>query len=107
MHCPLTQQNKHLINARTLTQLKPQCLLINTSRGGLVDTAALLSALRMRSIGGAALDVVEEEPLPGDHELLQFKNVIINSHISWYSSQSVNELQQLATKAACELLQGS
>jgi D-3-phosphoglycerate dehydrogenase / 2-oxoglutarate reductase len=105
LHCPLTQQTKHLMNARTLGQMKPQGLLINTSRGGLVETDALLSALKMKSIAGAALDVIEEEPLSGDQELLQFKNVIINSHIAWYSSQSVVELQRLATNTAIELLQ--
>jgi D-3-phosphoglycerate dehydrogenase / 2-oxoglutarate reductase len=104
LHCPLTEQTKHMINAKTLAQMKPQALLINTSRGGLVDTAALLSALTSKSIAGAALDVIEEEPLSGDHELLQFKNVVINSHIAWYSSHSVIELQRLATLTAIELL---
>lgn len=105
LNCPLTDDTRHLINAHSLAQMKPQALLVNTSRGGLIDTGALVSALKRKTIAGAALDVLEEEPIPGDHELLQFKNVIITSHIAWYSSASVGELQRLAAQAALELLQ--
>ncbi|MBL9218930.1 MAG: 2-hydroxyacid dehydrogenase [Opitutaceae bacterium] len=82
LHLPLTTQTRHLINARSLAQMRRSALLINTSRGGLVDEAALLEALDSGRLAGAGLDVLAQEPPPGNHPLLQRDDVLITPHIS-------------------------
>lgn len=107
LHCPLTEETRHLIGADALGRMKPLSLLVNTSRGGLIDTNALVEALRENRIAGAALDVFEQEPLPADAGILKLPNAIINSHVSWYSGASITELQRLAAEAAVQLLRTS
>lgn len=80
---PLTPETAHLINAERLRAMKPDAWLINIARGAVVDEAALIEALREQRIGGAALDVTEEEPLPADSPLWDFPNVILTPHNSW------------------------
>ncbi|MGI8906467.1 MAG: C-terminal binding protein [Candidatus Sumerlaeaceae bacterium] len=104
LHCPLTHETRHLVNAERLAQMKPLALLVNTSRGGLIDTNTLTDALRENRIAGAALDVMEQEPPAHDAEILKLPNAVITSHNSWYSSSSVRELQRLAAMAALDLL---
>ncbi len=105
LHCPLTPETKHFINTDTLKKMKPSSLLVNTSRGGLVETEAVVEALRQGRLAGAALDVFEQEPLPHDHVFLSLPNAIATSHNAWYSSASVEQLQRKAALAALELLQ--
>jgi len=81
LHCPYTPQTHHLINAEALSVMKPEAILINTARGGIVDQDALLKALRNKRIRAAGLDVTTPEPLPLDHPLLKLKNVVILPHI--------------------------
>lgn len=104
LQCPLTDGTKHIINHETLKVMKHHALLVNTSRGGLIDTTALIHALKNNTIAGAALDVFEQEPLPMENELYNLPNVVITSHNAWYSSASVGELQRCAALAAAELL---
>lgn len=104
LQCPLTDETKHVINYETLKVMKRHVLLVNTSRGGLIDTMALIRALKDSAIAGAALDVFEQEPLPVENELYNLPNVVITSHNAWYSSASVGELQRRAALAAVELL---
>jgi len=80
IHCFLNDVTRHLINAERLALMKPTAYLINTARGGLVDTEALCRALQAKRIAGAALDVVEEEPLPADSPLRTFENVYLTPH---------------------------
>ena len=89
LHCPLTEDTRHLIGAAQLTAMKPSALLINTARGGLVDEAALAKALRRGDIAGAALDVLSQEPPPADHVLLaaDIPNLIITPHNAWISRE--------------------
>jgi phosphoglycerate dehydrogenase-like enzyme len=82
LHLHLTPDTRHLIDARRIVQMKPGAFLINVSRGGLVDEAALIAALRSRHLGGAGLDVFSKEPLCHDHALLAFDNVIATPHIA-------------------------
>ena len=82
LHVPLTDATRHLIGARTLRAMKPGALLVNTSRGGLVDEAALLDALLSGHLGGAALDVLDREPPDPAHPLLHRGDVLITPHIS-------------------------
>lgn len=99
LHCPLTQDNTHLINAETLGLMRPKAFLINTARGQLVDEPALLHALSEQKIAGAALDVLTTEPPPADHPLLQAQlpNLIITPHCAWASRQArQNALEQTA-----------
>lgn len=94
LHCPLTEDNHHLISATELALLPQQALLINTARGPLIDEAALLSALQNKQIAGAGLDVLSEEPPKTDHPLLNsgLKNLIITPHVAWASQQSRQRL---------------
>jgi glycerate dehydrogenase len=98
LHCPLTESNHHMIAERELAAMKPDAILINAARGGLVDEAALLAALKNNQIGGAALDVLEQEPPPVNHPLTSYQgdNLIVTPHIAWASRQSrqrlVNEI---------------
>lgn len=81
IHVPLTPETKHLINEDKLKLMKKNAVLINTARGGVVDTNALVKALKEGWIAGAALDVFEEEPLPKDHPLTKLDNVVLTPHI--------------------------
>lgn len=84
VNCPLTLATTRLIGRRELGLMKPSAFLVNTARGPIVDTTALVEALRERRLAGAGLDVTDPEPLPRDHELLAMDNVIVTSHrICW------------------------
>jgi D-3-phosphoglycerate dehydrogenase len=106
-HCPLTKETQHLMNAETFDKLKPSAFLINVSRGGVVDTAALVKALEQKKIAGAALDVFEQEPLPPDHPLLKMDNVILTPHIASYSAEAVLQLRRDTAKRVVEFFQGT
>jgi phosphoglycerate dehydrogenase-like enzyme len=80
LHTPLTEVTRHLIGRRELGLMRPEAFLVNTSRGGVVDEAALVEALESRRIGGAGLDVFEVEPLPVDSPLRRLPNVILTPH---------------------------
>ncbi|MCX8184775.1 MAG: glyoxylate reductase [Sulfolobales archaeon] len=81
LHVPLTPQTKHMINENTLRLMKKTAILVNTARGAVVDTNALVKALREGWIAGAGIDVFEGEPIPADHPLTQFKNVVLAPHV--------------------------
>jgi glyoxylate reductase len=81
VHCPLTPQTRHLINAETLSQVKPTAILINTARGPIVDQIALARALSQGRLAAAALDVTDPEPLPPEDALWQAPHVLITPHI--------------------------
>lgn len=90
LHCLLTEETRHLIGARELQMMKPQSLLINTSRGGLVDEQALADALRNGTIAGAGFDVLTEEPPRNGNPLLadDIPNLIITPHSAWASREA-------------------
>lgn len=103
LHTPLTPETRHLISTRTLVQMKNTAILINTSRGGVIDQEALFSALKEKRIAAAALDVTDPEPLPPDHPLLTLDNLIVTPHIA---SASTRTRQQMSRLAAENLLAG-
>jgi len=103
LHTPLNQSTYHLINADALSKMKPTAVLINTARGPIVDQAALYRALRTGTIGYAALDVTEPEPIPADSPLLTLDNVIVAPHIA---SASVATRGKMAQMAAANLIAG-
>ncbi|MFV9616404.1 MAG: D-2-hydroxyacid dehydrogenase [Gammaproteobacteria bacterium] len=94
LHCPLTEHNYHMIAEKELLLMKSDAILINAARGGLIDEMALLHALKKNQIGGAALDVLEEEPPSVNNALINFQadNLIITPHIAWASQQSRQKL---------------
>lgn len=86
LHCPLTDETRDLIDARRLGLMKKNALLVNTSRGPVVDEAALLAALKNGTIGGAALDVLCDEPPAEDHPFFALDNVVLTPHIAAFSA---------------------
>ncbi len=100
LHVPLTAATHHLINADRLSLMPPESVVVNTCRGGVIDTEALADALTRGEILGAALDVVENEPLDPAHRLYQLPNVVLTPHVGWYSEESFTELKRRAAENA-------
>jgi glycerate dehydrogenase len=96
LHCPLTPQTKNLINAETLSLMKPTALLVNTARGTLIDETALIQALRERRLAAAALDVISHEPPPADHPIIQavkeLDNLLVTPHTAWSAREARERL---------------
>ena len=90
LHCPLTPATERLIGARELTLMKPDALLVNTARGGLIDSQALVDALRAGRIGGAAIDVLTQEPPVNGNPLLapDIPNLLVTPHIAWSAREA-------------------
>ena len=104
IHAPLTPATRGLFNADVFRKMKKGAMLINTARGPLVDEAALIDFLDAGHLGGAALDVVEAEPLLPDSQLLGRDNVILTPHTAFYSVEALDELQtKCASDVACVL----
>jgi D-3-phosphoglycerate dehydrogenase len=106
IHVPLTAATRGMIDARALRLMKPNALLINTSRGAVIDEEALLTALREGWIAGAALDVLAQEPPRPDHPLLALSNVIATPHAAFYSQAAIAELAYKATEHVAQVLRG-
>jgi len=94
VHVPLTENTHHLINEQAIAKMKPTACLINTSRGPVVDEAALARALREGRLAGACLDVMEGEPPKPDNPLLHLPQVLLSPHVAWYSEESQIELRR-------------
>lgn len=106
IHAPLTEETRHLFNDRIFRMMRKEAILINTSRGGIVDQDALLEALIRGYISGACLDVYEEEPLPPSHPLCTLNNVILTDHAAWYSEESLAQLQKEAALEVVRVMRG-
>jgi D-3-phosphoglycerate dehydrogenase len=104
LHCPLTADTHHLIDAAALARMKPTAALINTARGGLVDTAALADALAAGRLAAAGLDVTESEPLDPASPLLRLENVIVTPHAAWYSEEGRSDLKRKVAEEAVRVL---
>ncbi len=105
LHAPLTEATRHLIGARELALMPPGSLLVNVSRGGLVDTDALAASLHAGHLGGAGLDVLESEPaVPA--QLLEHPGVVITPHIAFSSDASLIELRRSAAEEVVRVLRG-
>jgi glyoxylate reductase len=103
IHVSLSAETRGLIDAEKLSWMKPTAILVNTSRGPVVDTDALVDALRRGVIAGAALDVTDPEPLPADHPLVGLDNCLVVPHIA---SASFATRDRMASMAAANLLAG-
>jgi glyoxylate reductase len=103
VHTPLTPQTRGLVDAPALRRMKPTAYLVNTARGPVVDTDALIEALHAGELAGAALDVTDPEPLPGDHPLLQAPNLLVLPHLG---SATHATRERMADMAVDNLLAG-
>jgi D-3-phosphoglycerate dehydrogenase / 2-oxoglutarate reductase len=106
VHAPLTPETQHLIDAAVLEAMPEHAILLNTARGGLVDTDALVAALQAGSIAAAGLDVVETEPPPADSPLRTLDQVVLTPHAAFYSESSLVELQRKAAEQLRAVLAG-
>ena len=106
MHVPLSEETRHMIGFRELSLMKSTAILINTSRGPVVDEAALFEALKNARIRSAGIDVFEEEPLPAASPLRQLDNIILSDHTGYYSEESLIELKTRAAQNIAEVLRG-
>jgi D-3-phosphoglycerate dehydrogenase / 2-oxoglutarate reductase len=106
VHPPLTPQTRGMIGDDAFSRMKPGAILINCSRGPVVDTAALVRALDAKKIAGCALDTTDPEPLPDPHPLRGRDNVIINPHVAWYSETAMVGLQAGAPNEVRRVLTG-
>ncbi len=98
LHCPLNDDSEHLINRKALQMMKPTAFLINTSRGGVVDSEALTEALNAGLIAGAGIDVLATEPMPEDEPLFTAKNCIITPHVAWAAIESRRRCVQIVAE---------
>ena len=119
LHCPLTPETHHIVNARTLARVKQGTLLINTSRGGLVDTEAAIEALKSGQLGGMAIDVYEQEAnlffkdlsstvIPDDviQRLVSFPNVILTGHQAFFTREALGTILETTLASISELAAG-
>lgn len=119
LHCPLTPQTHHIVNARTLARVKRGALLINTSRGGLVDTEAVIEALKSGQLGGIAIDVYEQEAslffkdlsstvISDDviQRLVSFPNVIVTGHQAFFTREALEAILDTTLRSISDCAAG-
>jgi len=107
LHSPLTPETRHLVSAERLATVKPGFVLVNTSRGGLIDIDALDAALESGQVSAVGLDVLEDEPAPDlSRPIFQRPNVLLTPHLAWYSIEARVDLARLAAENAYRYIQG-
>ena len=106
VHCPGGAETRHMINARTLAQMKPEGYLINTARGTVVDEAALVEALQKKQIAGAAMDVYDPEPPRQGNPLLRMDNVIVTPHFCAMTAESLYNMGTVVAQGVLDVLAG-
>src|SRR5687767_4626010 len=107
IHTPLNDETRGLIGESELAKLKPDAILVNTSRGPVIDQAALIDVMRNRRIAAAALDVFEHEPLDAQHELRNMDNVIVTPHMAGYSVEAMADLRADMCNTVAEWIRDS
>jgi D-3-phosphoglycerate dehydrogenase len=106
INAPLTKDTHHLIGAAELARTKPGTIIVNTGRGELIDTPALIEALQSGHVAAAGLDVFEDEPLPPDSPLFKLDNVVLSPHIGAYSARSGENVSKEAAAEALRAVRG-
>ena len=107
LHCPLSESTQGMINKESIAKMKDGVMLINTSRGGLINESDLKDALNSGKVARAAVDVVSIEPIKADNPLLSAKNCIITPHIAWAPKESRSRLMQMAAENLEAFLKGA
>lgn len=107
LHLPLNPRTHHLVGTSVFERMRTGAKIVNTGRGGVIDTAALIEALVSGRISGAGLDVFEEEPLRSDSRLREFNQVLLTPHAAWYSEESFVELKRRAMENVLGYCTGS
>ena len=113
IHTPLTEETRHLIDDEALSRMRPGCMVINTSRGAVVDTDAVARALRAGTLAGAAIDVLSQEPPTKSSELIQLwqdrsidVNLIVTPHVAYYSTAAITEIRRKGAEEIRRILLG-
>lgn len=106
VHVPLTKDTYHLIGEKEFALMKKHAVIVNTSRGPLIDEEALYKALKNKQIAGAGLDVMTNEPIEQESKLLGLSNVIITPHVAWYSEEAERELKRKVAHGVVTILSG-
>ena len=107
LHCPLTENTKHMINKETLSLMKPSAFIINTARGALIDEKALIEALKNGTIAGAGLDVQENEPPEKNNPLYIMDNVILTPHMGWKGLETRKRLVSILANNIKKFIEGN
>lgn len=107
LHCPLTKETRHLINAERLGRMKPTSFVVNTARGGIIDELALVEALRGGTIAGAGLDSFAEEPPPKDSPLWSLPNIIVTPHTGGAARGAMRAMAETAARHVISVLDGN
>ena len=103
LHIPLTAETASLIDASVFSEMKQGSVLVNTSRGGVIDQGALINALELGPLSAAGLDVYAEEPIPLDDPILKLKNVMLTPHVAWLTRETLNRSIALAVENCMRL----
>lgn len=106
LHVPLTNANRRMVDAETISRMKKGAILVNTARGGLIDTAAVIDAVKREHLGGAGLDVLDNEPPPQYQLTHGLDNLLITPHLAFYSEEATQELERQSAQAVADVLQG-
>ncbi|OYT48660.1 MAG: hydroxyacid dehydrogenase [Desulfurococcales archaeon ex4484_42] len=106
IHAALTPETYHLINWQAFSKMKKGVIIVNTARGEIIDTNALIRALEEGIVSAVALDVIENEPIDNSHPILRFKNVIVTPHIAAYTYESLHGMDYIAVEAIESYLKG-
>lgn len=115
MHCPLTAETHHMLNAKSIAKMRRGTFLVNTARGAVVDATAIPAAIASGQLAGAAIDVLEHEPPPDDHPLLvawrdpqhpAYHRLIVNPHAAFYSEEGLQDMRAKGTEACRRALLG-
>jgi phosphoglycerate dehydrogenase-like enzyme len=96
LHLPLTEKTASMLDRNALARMKPDAVLVNTSRGGVIDERALVDALRSGGLAAAGLDVFAVEPIPSDNPLLSLDNVVLTPHVTWYTADTMRRYLEQA-----------
>lgn len=107
LHCPQTEETFRMINAKTLEQMRPGTILLNTARGGLIDEAAVRAALESGKLAFYGADVVSKEPIEADNPLLQAPNCFLSPHVAWAPTRTRQRLHHIAAENLCAFLSGN
>jgi D-3-phosphoglycerate dehydrogenase len=107
IHCPLTESTRHLLGEEAFLRMRKKPIIINTSRGAIIDEAALVRALQSGQVSGAGLDVLEREPPVLTNPLLTMGNVVLAPHAGFYSQESISELKQRTARNVAAVLTGN